>query len=137
MTVPLRAWAFGACLAAVLALCLGFYTHMHGPGGWDYHNTPSGPLFLATLWVLVLPSSLRGGAAALTFAGAMAALTAHANLTMVNVFPALLYVHLAASRADHLAGLLGHAGGMGIEAGWRSACPDRSAEIAEKRPEIA
>src|SRR5262245_12635161 len=87
-------------LSAVVALCLGFYTHMHGPGGWDYHNTPSGPFFLATLWVLVLPSSLRGGAAALTFAGVMAALTAHANLTTVNLFPALLYIHLAASRAE-------------------------------------
>ena len=39
--------------------------------------------------------------AALTFAGVMAALTAHANLTMVNLFPALLYVHLAASRAEN------------------------------------
>ena len=44
---------------------------------------------------------------------------------------------VAASRADHLAGLLGHAGGMGPEAGRRSACADRSGEIAEKRPEIA
>lgn len=87
-------------LSAVVALCLGFYTHMHGPGGWDYHNTPSGPLFLATLWVLVLPSSLRGSAAALTFAGGMAALTVHANLTTVNLFPALLYMHLAAARAE-------------------------------------
>jgi hypothetical protein len=88
-------------LAAVLALWVGFYTHLHGPGGWDYHNTPSGPLFLATLWVLVLRSSLSGGAAALMFAGVMAALTAHANLTMVNLFPALLYLHLAASRAEN------------------------------------
>jgi predicted membrane channel-forming protein YqfA (hemolysin III family) len=87
-------------LSAVVALCLGFYTHMHGPGGWDYHNTPSGPLFLATLWVLVLPSSLRGGAVALICAGVMAAMTAHANLTTVNLFPALLYIHLAASRAE-------------------------------------
>ena len=87
-------------LSAVVALCLGFYTHMHGPGGWDYNNTPSGPLFLATLWVLVPPSSLRGGAAALTFAGVMAALTAAANLTTVHLFPALLYVHPAAARAE-------------------------------------
>ena len=87
-------------LSAVVALCLGFYTHMHGPGGWDYNNTPSGPLFLATLWILILPSSLRGGAVALTFAGVMAALTAHANLLMVNLFPAGLYIHLAASRAE-------------------------------------
>ncbi len=87
-------------LSAVVALCLGFYTHMHGPGGWDYNNTPSGPLFLATLWILVLPSSLRGGAVALTFGGGMAALTAHANLLMVNLFPAALYIHLAASRAE-------------------------------------
>ena len=36
-----------------------------------------------------------------------------------------------------LAGLLGHAGGMGPEPGRRSACADRSGEIAEKRPEIA
>ena len=33
---------------------------------------------------------------------------------------------VAASRADHLAGLRGHAGGMGPEAGRRSACADRS-----------
>ena len=88
-------------LAALLALCLGFYTYVHGSGGWDYHNTPSGPLFLATLWIAVLPSSLRGSAGALTFTGVMAALTAHANLTLVNLFPVLLYLHLAALRVLH------------------------------------
>src|SRR5256885_16689450 len=41
---------------------------------------------------------------------------------------------VAASRADDLASLRGHAGGMGAKPGRRSA--DRSGEIAEKRPEI-
>ena len=88
-------------LAGVLAMCVGFYTHAHGSGGWDYHNTPSGPLYLATLWVAVLPSSLGGGAAALTLAGALAALTAHTNITMVSLFPALIYLHLVASREEN------------------------------------
>jgi hypothetical protein len=87
-------------LAAVVALCVGFYTHPHGSGGWDYHNTASGPLYLATLWVGVLPSSLRGNATTLAFAGALAALAAHTNITLVNLFPALIYLHLAASRVE-------------------------------------
>ncbi len=40
---------------------------------------------------------------------------------------------VAASRAGDLAGLLGHAGGMGAEPGRRGACTDRSGKIAEKR----
>ncbi|HET9384635.1 MAG TPA: hypothetical protein VFO67_05780, partial [Gemmatimonadales bacterium] len=88
-------------LAAILALCLGFYTHAHGSGGWDYHNTASGPLFLGTLWVTVLPSSRRGAPGALMLAGVMVALTLHTNITLVNFLPALFYLHLVASRLEN------------------------------------
>jgi hypothetical protein len=87
-------------LAAVLALCLGFYTHTHGSGGWDYHNAAAGPLYLATLWVAVLPSSLGGNPSALVLSGVVAALTAHTNITLVNLFPFLIYLHLVASRVE-------------------------------------
>src|SRR5262245_24246465 len=33
-------------LAAVAATALGFYTHAHGSGGWDYHNTAAGAFYL-------------------------------------------------------------------------------------------
>jgi hypothetical protein len=88
-------------LAAILALCLGFYTHAYGSGGWDYHNTASGPLFLGTLWVTVVPSSLRGAPVAVMLAGVMAALTVHTNITLVNFLPALFYLHLVASRLEN------------------------------------
>lgn len=87
-------------LAGVLALWLGFYTHAHGSGGWDYHNTATGAFYLATLWLAVLPSSLRGRPVTLMLAGVMGALTVHTNLTMVNLLPALLFLHIQASRAN-------------------------------------
>jgi hypothetical protein len=85
-------------LAAVLALCLGFYTPVHGSGGWDYHNTAAGAFYLATFALLALPSALAGNRLVLAGAGAMGALALHTNITLVNLLPALVLVYLSAVR---------------------------------------
>ena len=87
-------------LAAVLALCLGFYTPIHGSGGWDYHNAGAGALYLATFAILALPTALAGHWLLLVAAGATGALAVHTNITLVNFLPALVFVHVSAVRVD-------------------------------------
>jgi hypothetical protein len=81
-------------LAGVVSLSLGFYTHAHGSGGWDYHNTGAGAFFLATFALLTLPAAIDGLRVVLVAAGAMAALAVHTNVTLVNFLPALIFVHI-------------------------------------------
>ncbi len=82
-----------SALAAVVAMWLGFYTPVHGSGGWDYHNTAAGALYLATFALLAAPSTVAGSRFGLASAGAMAALTIHTNITFVNFLPALALVY--------------------------------------------
>ena len=95
--LALFGWAYTLfrrpAFAAFLALWLGFYTHAHGSGGWDYHTTAAGLFFFSTAWIAVLPSAIQGRPAAILLAGGAAALTAHADITLLNVLPALVYVH--------------------------------------------
>jgi hypothetical protein len=87
-------------LAAVVATMLGFYTHAHGSGGWDYHNTAAGAFYLLTFMLLALPGSLSGRRLWLVAAGAAAALAIHSNITLVNFLPALIFVHLQTVRVN-------------------------------------
>jgi hypothetical protein len=81
-------------LAAVVALCLGFYTHAHGAGGWDYHNTAAGAFYLMTFAALASPGALAGRRVAMVVVGILAALTLHSNITLVNFVPALAFVYV-------------------------------------------
>lgn len=85
-------------LAGVVALSFGFYPLAHGSGSWDYHNTAAGAFYLATFALLALPGTLEGSRILLTLAGAMAALTVHTNITLVNFVPALAFVYVQAVR---------------------------------------
>lgn len=85
-------------LAAVVATALGFYTHAHGSGGWDYHNTGAGAFYLLTFVLLALPGTIAGSRMLLTLTGAMTALAVHSNITLVNFLPALAFVHLSTIR---------------------------------------
>jgi hypothetical protein len=80
-------------LAAVVAMCLGFYTPAHGSGGWDYHNTATGAFYLATFALLAFRSTVDGSRIMLAITGAMAALAIHTNITLVNFVPALVLVY--------------------------------------------
>ena len=84
-------------LAAVVAIGLAFYTPAHGSGGWDYHNTGAGALYLWTFALLALPSTLDGRRFMLVASGAMAALAIHTNITLVNFLPALALVYVCAA----------------------------------------
>ena len=81
-------------LAAVVAIALGFYTHAHGSGGWDYHNTGAGAFYLVTFMLLALPAAIAGRRVPLMLAGAAAALAVHTNITLANFLPALAFVHV-------------------------------------------
>jgi hypothetical protein len=81
-------------LAAVTAMCLGFYSQGHGSGGWDYHNTSSGTFYLATVALCVLPAATRGHRLLLLAVGSMAAVMVHNNITFANLLPSLTYLHL-------------------------------------------
>jgi hypothetical protein len=81
-------------LSVVTALCLGFYTQGHGSGSWDYHNTSSGALYLATVALSVVPAAIRGHRLLLLVVGGMAAVTVHNNITFANLLPSLVYLHL-------------------------------------------
>jgi len=83
-------------LAGVVATMLGFYTHAHGSGGWDYHNTAAGGFYLLAFMLLALPGAIAGRRPHLMLAGAVSALAVHSNITLVNFLPALALVHLQA-----------------------------------------
>lgn len=94
MFVGMR-WLFQrTTLAAIVALCFGFYTHAHGSGGWDYHNTGAAAFYVGTFMVLASKAAVSGHPAALAIAGALAALAVHTNITFVNFLPVLGFVHL-------------------------------------------
>jgi hypothetical protein len=77
-----------ATVAALGAIALGFYTHFHGSGGWDYHNTAAGTLYVWALFAVSYAARVEN-AVTLAAAGAMIALSIHANITLVNMIPVL------------------------------------------------
>jgi len=83
-------------LALLGAMLIVFYVPFHGSGGWDYHNTAAGPLYL---WALVTATlaAVHGGALRTLLAGVMAALAVHTNITYGVFLPVLaahyLFVH--------------------------------------------
>jgi hypothetical protein len=83
-------------LALLGAMLIVFYVPFHGSGGWDYHNTAAGPLYL---WALVTATlaAVHGGALRALLAGVMAALAVHTNITYGVFLPVLaahyLFVH--------------------------------------------
>jgi hypothetical protein len=88
-------------LAAVVAIALGFYTHGHGSGGWDYHNTAAGAFYLLVFMVLAMPAATAGRPVAMAIAGALAALAVHSNITVINLLPALAIVYAQTVRTRH------------------------------------
>jgi hypothetical protein len=85
-------------LAGVAATMLGFYTHAHGSGGWDYHNTAAGAFYLLAFLLLALPGTTSGRRVHCLAAGVATALAVHSNITFVNFLPALVFVHLQTIR---------------------------------------
>jgi hypothetical protein len=89
--VLLRA-LFGKFRLALLgAMLIVFHLPFHGSGGWDYHNTAAGPLYLWALATVTL-AAIHGGALRAVLAGVMAALAVHTNITY-GVFLPVLAVH--------------------------------------------
>ncbi len=82
------------------ALLLGFYTHFHGSGGWDYHNTAAGAYYIWAMFALTYAARV-GTAPALAAAGAVAALAVHANITLVNMLPVLAAHFVVLQRGVH------------------------------------
>lgn len=80
-------------LAAVVATLFGFYTHAHGSGGFDYHNTGAGAFYLLAVALLAWSPVVAGRRLALIAAGVMIALAVHSNIMLVNLLPALALVH--------------------------------------------
>jgi len=81
-------------LAAVVATLFAFYTHAHGSGSWDYHNTGAGLLYLLSVLMLALPAVIEGRRLPLVLTGVIVALTVHTNITLVNFLPVLAFVHV-------------------------------------------
>jgi hypothetical protein len=102
-------------LAAVVALCLGFYTHAHGSGGWDYHNTAAGAFYFASFAALASRDAAAGRGRSLAVAGALLALTVHSNITLVNFLPVLVFVHL---RIAERAGWQFSIRGLAVRVAW-------------------
>jgi hypothetical protein len=103
-------------LAGVIATALGFYTHAHGSGGWDYHNTAAGAFYLVAFMLLALPAATAGGRTVLALAGGAVALAIHCNITLVNFIPALALVHVQALRSRHPPPRFVYA--LGVRGGW-------------------
>jgi hypothetical protein len=75
-------------VASIGTLLLGFYTHFHGSGGWDYHNTAAGAYYVWAMFALSRSATHRTRSW-LFGAGALTALAIHANVTLVNMLPVL------------------------------------------------
>src|SRR5262249_13177903 len=57
---------FGRFRIALLgAMLLVFHLPLHGSGGWDYHNTAAGPMYLGALAAVTLAALHRGALLAL------------------------------------------------------------------------
>jgi len=80
-------------LAGVVATAFGFYTHAHGSGSWDYHNTAAGAFYLLAVMLLATPAVVEGRRLPLILAGAATALALHTNITLVNFLPVLAFVY--------------------------------------------
>lgn len=81
-------------LAAVVATLFAFYTHAHGSGAWDYHNTGAGLLYLLSVLMLAAPAVVAGRRLPLVVTGGIVALAVHTNITLVNFLPVLAFVHV-------------------------------------------
>jgi len=81
-------------LAGVVATAFGFYTHAHGSGSWDYHNTAAGAFYLLTVMMLALPAVVEGRRLPLMVAGATTALAVHTNITLLNFLPVLGFCYV-------------------------------------------
>jgi hypothetical protein len=104
---------FGSrAIAALAAMLIGFFTNVHGSGGWDYHNTAAGPYYVWALYLTTRaatnPAPLR-----LALAGCLGALAMHANITLVNFLP-ILALHWFTLRR-HAAG-----GSVSMRECWRA-----------------
>src|SRR5687768_6877806 len=49
MYVLVRQLFSSTTIAGLTAILLGFYTHFHGSGGWDYHNAAAGAFHIWSL----------------------------------------------------------------------------------------
>jgi hypothetical protein len=103
-------------LAGVVATAMGFYTHAHGSGGWDYHNTAAGAFYLLAFTLLALPGATEGRRVVLMFAGAATALAVHTNITLINLVPALAFIYVQTVRARSSPPLLLRT--LAARAGW-------------------
>ena len=99
--VLLRA-LFGRFRLALLgAMFTAFYLPSHGSGGWDYHNTAAGPIYLWALAAVTL-AAISGGWWRALLAGVVAALAVHSNITYGAFVPVLAahYLFVYRSVAD-------------------------------------
>lgn len=93
---------FGRAVAVIVTLAYLTYLPAHANGGWDYHNTLAGPLYIfayASLLTLLdgTPHPVRRG---FVF-GSLFALTLHTNIIFILLVPSLIFrtaVELRSSR---------------------------------------
>ena len=78
-------------LALLGAMLLVFHPPFHGSGGWDYHNTAAGPIYIWALAIVTL-TAIHGGVQYALLAGVLAALAVHSNITY-GVFLPVLAIH--------------------------------------------
>jgi hypothetical protein len=96
---------FGRGVAVIIALTYATYLPAHGNGGWDYHNTLAGPLYLMTYAALLRLTQdrsrplRRGG-----IAGGLLALTIHCSILFILLGPMLAFRAAVEVRAWQMGG---------------------------------
>jgi len=86
-------------LAAVVATLFGFYTQVHGSGGWDYHNTAAGAFYFLSMALLAWPVVVSGHRLPLMLTGSVIALAVHSNIMLVNFVPVFAFVYITIVRS--------------------------------------
>jgi len=103
-------------LAAIVTTLFGFYTNVHGSGGWDYHNTGAGAFYLLAVALLASPAAIAARRHSLILAGVAIALAVHSNIMLVNFLPVLAFIHLTSVRSH--TGAWPRLGAVIAQAGW-------------------
>ena len=83
---------FGRAVAVIIALTYITYMPGHADGGWDYHNTLAGPLYIFAYAALLslTRDRTRPGWRGSVF-GLLFALTLHTNIIFILLIPALIF----------------------------------------------
>ena len=82
---------FGRAAAVIASLLYLTWQPIHGPGGWDFHDTLVPVVYLAAYNALISAASSKAGSFRNFFwFGTLCALAVHTNILIVFLFPALL-----------------------------------------------